>query len=112
LKLIETVIFDISKELRIRFGMPTQALVSETLTSVANAVTASFVPNFLGYSHITRKQALAHHTPAFASTVLETQPGELIGVLDGTYLYIDSPTDYGLQRKTYSGQKKKIWSKV
>ena len=87
--------------------MPSQALVNETLTAVANALTSSFVPLHLGYDHITREDAISHHVPAFTSTVLETQPGELIGIMDGTYLYIDSPKDYGLQRKTYSGHKKR-----
>jgi len=87
--------------------MLTQALVSETLTSVANALTTSYVPRYLGYSHKTREEALANHIPAFTSTVLSSQPGALIGILDGTYLNIDSPTDYGLQRKTFSGQKKR-----
>jgi len=87
--------------------MPSQALVSETLTAVANALTTNFVPNFLGYSHISREDAIANHIPAFTSSVLETRPDELIGILDGTYLYIDSPKDYVLQRKTYSGHKKR-----
>jgi len=92
------------QKLRFEFAMASQSCVSEAIESVAEALTANFVPKHLGFAHMSREKML-EHVPKFTSTVLETNPDQLVAVMDGTYLFIDRPSDFALQRKTYSTHK-------
>ena len=92
------------KKLRFEFRMASQSCVSEAIESVAEALTANFVPKYLGFGHMSRDK-MFEHVPKFTSTVFETSPEQLVTVMDRTYLFIDRPSDFALQRKTYSTHK-------
>jgi len=92
------------QKLRFEFGMASQSCVSDAIDSVTEALTCCFVPKYLGFQHVTREKMM-DHVPNFTKTVLGTGPDELIAVLDGTYIFIDRPSDFALQRKTFSTHK-------
>ena len=85
--------------------MTHQARVSNAIEAVSNALLKNFVPYYLGYEQLTRDQVLEQHTPPSVSKIAETNANCMIAVLDGTYLQIDSPSDYETQRKTFSTHK-------
>ena len=64
--------------------------LDETLTS-----------NYLGLTHLSRTQALSHHT-AYSRAFCGDQ---LSIIWDGSYIYCNKSSDHSLQRLTYSGQK-------
>ena len=66
------------------------ASLDETLTS-----------NYLGLTHLSRTQALSHHT-AYSRAFFGDQ---LSIIWDGTYIYCNKSSNHSLQRLTYSGQK-------
>lgn len=85
----------------------TQQVVSLAIDSVSIALEQHFVPEYLGYHHITREEALKKHSIKLTSNVLN-QPDECLGLIaDCTYNYIEKPGDYELQRKTFSAHKKR-----
>lgn len=85
----------------------TQQVVSKTIDAVSLALEEHFVPKYLGYHHITREEALSKHSIQLTSKVLEQPERRLCLICDGTYNYIEKPADFELQRKTFSGHKKR-----
>jgi len=63
------------------------------------------VPTNLGYQHKSREDLIAQDQCRFAEILLKADPESIIVVADGTYLYIQKPSDCVLQRKTYSNHK-------
>lgn len=84
-----------------------QQVVSNTIDSVSAALEEYFVPHNLGYLHITREQALEHHSIKLTSNVLGQSESRVYVVADCTYNYIEKPADFELQRKTFSAHKKR-----
>lgn len=85
----------------------TQQVVSKTIDAVSLALEENFVPKYLGYHHITREEALQKHSIELTSTVLGQPESRLCVIADGTYNYIEKPSDFELQRKTFSPYKKR-----
>lgn len=87
------------------FHVENISVVSDAIDSVSKILETNFVPKFLGYDHVTREDVLElHSVPAF-QTLLEKEDDQLILILDGTYLYVQKPSDFELQRKLYSSHK-------
>lgn len=93
--------------LGIMFGIQQVTTVSDTINSVSKALEKLFVPNFLGFQQMTRDQAIQDHGRKIFKTIYEAPPDTMFPIFDGTYLYIDKPGDFELQKKTWSGQKKR-----
>jgi len=87
------------------FNLNSQSCVSKTISAVTEALTTYFVPKYLGFQHKTREELIRENVPRFTSKVLGAEPDQAVAILDGTYLYIDQPSDFGLQRKTFSSHK-------
>lgn len=85
----------------------TQQVVSKTIDAVPLALEENFVPNYLGYHHITREEALEKHSIKLTSKVLKQPESRLCLICDGTYNYIEKPSDFELQRKTFSIHKQR-----
>jgi hypothetical protein len=85
----------------------TQRIVSEAISSVGLALEEDFVPKFLGYSHthMSREEALEKHSIKLTSGVLQQDASRLCLMADCTYIYIEKPGDFFLQRKTFSAHK-------
>jgi len=83
-----------------------QQVVSEAVDTVSKLLEELFVPLYLGYTHISRNDAIRLHSRQFFHDLFQNPGENLLGlVLDGTYLYIQKPEDFELQRKTYSAHK-------
>lgn len=85
----------------------TQQVVSRTIDAVSATLHEHFVPQHLGYYHITREEALKNHSIKITSKVLGQDSSRLCVIADGTYNYIEKPSDFELQRKTFSAHKKR-----
>jgi hypothetical protein len=96
---------NISQEvIAVLFGFPNQERVSETFNTVMEILYEKFVPLYLGFQHISRQEAKRHQS-AFI-TGLHEIPEEALGLaLDGSYLYIEKPSDFEAQRIFWSMQK-------
>ena len=81
--------------------------VSHVIHSAHKAIVQYFVPYFLGFDHITRKEVIDLHTRPLASELLADQPGRAILILDGTYIYFQKSANNLLQRRTFSIHKGK-----
>lgn len=76
--------------------------VSRVVHSARKALVEHFVPHFLGFEHIKRRDVIDLHTRSLASELLSDQHGRAILILDGTYLYFQKSANNLLQRRIYS----------
>ncbi|CAF1585446.1 unnamed protein product [Didymodactylos carnosus] len=81
--------------------------VSRVIHSARKALIEHFVPHFLGFEHITRRDVIDIHTRPLADLLLSDQPGRVILILDGTYIYFQKSANNVLQRRTFSLHKGK-----
>ena len=75
------------------------------VTNVRTAFMTDFVPNNLGFHHITHEDFCKKHTTKTASTLFSSGPDDAIVLLDGTYIYIQKSSDNVFQRRSYSMHK-------
>jgi hypothetical protein len=85
----------------------TQRIVSASIDSVCTALSEEFVPQYLGYLHLTREEALERHSVKLTNGVLGEDSSHLCVMADATYCYIEQPSDFVLQKKTFSMHKKR-----
>ncbi|XP_045216033.2 uncharacterized protein LOC123566193 [Mercenaria mercenaria] len=64
-----------------------------------------FVPLYLGIESLTREDIINNHTRPLAKSLFNANNGQLILVLDGTYVYIQKSNNFSFQRRTYSMHK-------
>ncbi len=76
--------------------------MSSTINAVSAALDEFFVPKHLGYYRITREEALEKHSIKLTSKVLGQPETRLCLIADCTYNYIEKPSDFEMQRKTFS----------
>lgn len=76
--------------------------MSSTIDAVSAALDEHFVSKHLGYYHITREEALEKHSIKLTSKVLGQPETRLCLIADCTYNFIEKPSDFELQRKTFS----------
>ena len=75
--------------LAVLFQLPDKRAVSRSLESARNALMSEFVPNNLGFNHITRRKIIHQHTSTIAQQLTcADEPDTAIVVIDGTYIYI------------------------
>ncbi|XP_056001835.1 uncharacterized protein LOC125657084 [Ostrea edulis] len=74
--------------------------------SVRKAMLTSFVPQSLGFAHITREEVINGHTRQLAQTLFgNIEKNQAILVLDGTYIYTAKSNNFHYQRRSYSMHK-------
>jgi hypothetical protein len=79
------------------FQLPDKRTVSRIIDSARQAISKSFVPNNLGFEHITRQDVIDHHTTTIARELMCGGGSETaILVFDGTYIYIQVETSFAL----------------
>ncbi|XP_074595462.1 uncharacterized protein LOC141850685 [Brevipalpus obovatus] len=70
----------------------------------------SFIPNYLGFSHLSTRQQASQHATLMDIKLLLTEQQRLdrvkITIWAGTYFFIQKTMNIELQKKLYSGQKK------
>lgn len=87
------------------FRLSNKRLVAHIMQQVRQQLSNSFVHKYLGFNHKTRKDILTHHQTSIANKLLTTSSDQVCIVVDGTYLYIEKPSNNLLQRRTYSMHK-------
>ena len=78
-------------------------MISKIFNEVLTHLNEKYVTNYLGIEAITRDDIVNEHMPYLISKVLPQV--RLVG--DGTYIYIQKPSDFEHQKKSYSIQKKR-----
>lgn len=67
-----------------------------------------FVPQHLGYDHITREEVIARclaiPNALFGNPDAPIRDRRAIVIVDGTYIYLQRSSNYYFQRKSYSLQ--------
>ena len=62
-----------------------------------------FVPQNLGFEHVTRQEVISCHTRQLAQTLFsDVEKNQAILVLDGTYIYTAKSNNFHYQRRSYS----------
>ena len=78
----------------------------KAIHSARIALMATFVPKYLGLSHIDRDNLINNHTTTFAKVLFGDSRSDIaIAVADGTYIYIEKSGNYSFQRRSYSVHK-------
>jgi len=80
-----------------------QTTISRIFNEVLNYLSSEYVPNYLGIDAIPKEEIIEQHTPFLISKLLPYV--RLIG--DGTYIYIQKPSDFEHQKMSYSMQKRR-----
>ena len=75
--------------------------VENAFHAVSSYLYDAIVPLHLGFNHLSRVDAIGHHT-AYTETFFGNG---LALIWDGTYIYCNKSENHKLQQKTYSGQK-------
>lgn len=90
------------------FSFKDKRTVSQIVHSARKVLIEYFVPNFLGFEHIKRRDVIDLHTRPLASELLADRPNRAILILDGTYIYFQKSANNLLQRLTYSIHKGRL----
>ena len=76
------------------------------ISAVRKALLINFVPENLGFHHISRDQIINDHTRPLAQTLFRSvEKTQVILVLDGTYIYVNKSNNFHFQRRSYSMHK-------
>ena len=77
--------------------------VRRAIRTVRAALIEYFVPNNLGFHHISRQTLIENHTRPLAQRLFgNLEKPSAILVLDGTYIYIEKSNNFLFQRRSYS----------
>ncbi|CAG2245126.1 unnamed protein product [Mytilus edulis] len=75
----------------------------EAISCVRQALVQNFVPQNLGFKHISHDDVVNQHTRPLAQTLFgDGTNTQAILVLDGTYIYIQKSGNFHFQRRSYS----------
>lgn len=91
--------------LSVLFNIKNQCTISRIIKTVMKSLKKNFVPKYHGYNHISREDILQKHSSDYFSKMLNTNDDNLVLILDGTYFYIEKPSNQKTQRKTFSPHK-------
>ncbi|XP_060073207.1 uncharacterized protein LOC132553020 [Ylistrum balloti] len=83
----------------------TYSQIQRIVNSTRNALVEDFVPDNLGFQHISHGDFVQNHTTNIAKSLFQPGENEAIVVADGTYVYIQKSADYKFQRRSYSMHK-------
>lgn len=84
------------------FGIHCRFAVQRSLNVCRTALMEKFVPENLGFKHISRDDVIHNHTRPLAKQLFSGDRDSAIIVLDGTYIYIQKSGQYNFQRRSYS----------
>jgi hypothetical protein len=89
--------------LRVMFSYPSRQDVSLTISKVRLSLLVRFVPENLGYGHITRDNFIAQHVSDFANQLYNHEPNipRAIAYIDGTYAKIPKSANFQIMRQSY-----------
>ena len=77
--------------------------IRRATAAVRKAMLVEFVPQNLGFEHVTRQEVISCHTRQLAQTLFsDVEKSQAILVLDGTYIYTAKSNNFHYQRRSYS----------
>ncbi|CAF1045047.1 unnamed protein product [Brachionus calyciflorus] len=88
------------------FGIENRQKISNICIQVRKAMIKDFVPNFLGARSLTREEWLEQNT-GIIKKLFDLSEQQFAIVADGTYCYCQKSSSNFVQRKLYSGHKKR-----
>ncbi|CAF2146091.1 unnamed protein product [Rotaria magnacalcarata] len=91
------------------FQIADKQTMSRIINSARQAIVKSFLPDNLGFGHVTREDVIGRHTTAIARELMfgGGSTDTAIIIIDGTYLYIQKSRNNEFQRKTFNLYKKR-----
>ncbi|CAC5364418.1 unnamed protein product [Mytilus coruscus] len=75
------------------------------ISSARKYLVETFVPENLGFEHISRNNVINNHTRPLAQSLFGDTTNPAILVLDGTYIYIQKSGNFQFQRRSFSMHK-------
>ncbi|XP_045173214.2 uncharacterized protein LOC123534842 [Mercenaria mercenaria] len=93
-----------NKLLSVLFGI-TPAQIQRSITSARLDLMESFVPENIGFEHISHSQFCENHTTPIAKELFTNADDQAVLVMDGTYIYVQKSSNYEFQRRSYSMHK-------
>ena len=66
-----------------------------------------FVPNHVGFQHVSRETILAQHQTAMATELLTNGLDQIVLIADGTYFFCQKSSNSEFQQRTYSQHKRR-----
>lgn len=98
--------------MKLKTGLPNKVLsilfrlkkhqVQRIIHSARLSLMTEFVPNYLGFGHISHEDFCQQHTTTVAKTLFTNESSQAVIILDGTYVYIQKSSNYRFQRQSYS----------
>ena len=71
------------------FQLPDELTILRAIKSARGALVSTFVPQNLGFNHISRREIIEQHTSRIACGLMcDGKSDKVIIVVDGTYIYI------------------------
>ena len=89
------------------FRLASKRSVSHTCHQVRVALMQDFVPNHVGFQHVSRETILAQHQTEMATELLTNGPYQVGLIVDGTYFFCQKSSNSKFQRRTYSQHKRR-----
>jgi len=80
-------------------------VVSDAIDEVSTTLSETLLKNHLGYEAMSRNEPVAKHNRCILHDVLQIGPEELAVIADGTYIYVEQPSDHQMQRQSTPGKK-------
>ncbi len=82
-----------------------QSVANQTISSVSEALSKDFLPNYMGISRLSRENIISHNTPVAKALFCEDKDDKTVVIYDSTYIYLQKSANHLFQRETYSGYK-------
>ena len=90
----------------ILFGIKNRTSIQKYCCQVREAISRDFIDQYLGAKAKNREEWLSNNTE-MVKTLHDLNEDQLALIADGTYLYCEKSANNFIQRKLYSGQKKR-----
>jgi hypothetical protein len=82
------------------FQLSNKRAVSKIIDSARQAILKNFVPDNLGFRHISRQEVIDHHTTSIARQLMCDGASDIATlVIDGTYIYIQVRSNVSTDRR-------------
>ena len=89
------------------FRLTSKRSVSHICHQVRVALMQDFVPNHVGFQHVSRETILAQHQTVVATELLTNGPDQIVLIADGTYFFCQKSSNSEFQRCAYSQHKRR-----
>ena len=83
------------------FRLASKRSVSHTCHQVRVALMQDFVPNHVGFQHMSRETILGQHQTAVATKLLTNGPDQIVLIADGRYFLCQKSSNREFRRRTY-----------